>query len=369
VPVNSVIPPVPPAAPLSTTISNNSPHHQARWKKYSFIIPAVLLVLTIVIVGVVAQKYFSPKLTPTPTPTATPELIQATPLPTPKVVVKAKTYVNTTLAFSFEYPGEFVLGECGKEIYVFGSVATESATLCESTASAAIKIYTQDTPLEIAEGEGRPDEEAIIIGERDGVRQDLVKGEGTYISRAVVVKNNITYIFALIDDKYEKEFEDLIKTVEFIDDNPTAGWTTYRNAAFFYKLEYPPEWIASQSAQTRLKNPNLDYIEISKNLEDKSKHSLVIETEKNVKNAQLKANDIVSSTRNLVGWKSQPTVDVRNIGGGTAQVMQGVFDNNWQVYVVIWYKNRITQITWKDTIGRELQKTIDLVLSSFDLID
>jgi hypothetical protein len=86
-----------------------------------------------------------------------------------------------------------------------------------------------------------------------------------------------------------------------------------------------------------------------------------------VNDAAFTASQIVSSTRTLSGWKDSPKIELKKLGGGDAQVIQGELSGKWRAYVVIWYKNTVIQMTWEDEIARPDQQIFDNMLASFEL--
>ena len=106
--------------------------------------------------------------------------------------------------------------------------------------------------------------------------------------------------------------------------------------------------------------------EISKDPANKTVNNLVLQTSSNVANAALTASEIVSSTRTLSGWSDPPKIELKKLGGGDAQVIQGELTGKWRAYVVIWYKNTVIQMTWDDDVGKGEQQVFDNMLASFE---
>jgi hypothetical protein len=128
-------------------------------------------------------------------------------------------------------------------------------------------------------------------------------------------------------------------------------------------LKYPQTWTLSATQDKDGKYSARS--EISRG-EEQTVNNLIIQTSNNVANAALTASEIISSTRTLSGWSKPPTIELKRLGGGDAQVIQGELSGKWRAYIVIWYKNTVIQMTWDDDVVQSQQQIFENILASFE---
>jgi hypothetical protein len=159
-------------------------------------------------------------------------------------------------------------------------------------------------------------------------------------------------------------YTQILGSVRFVTPGVTADWQTYSNTRGSYSLRYPPTWSlntsdlkASASAQT---------VSIRKNAAEAQFQNLVIQTTvtDGKTKIELSASEIVSSIQNLAGWKETPTLDFRTIGGAQAEVLSGEKDGSWYVYSVMWFRNTLVEMSWRDTLLRQEQDNFNDILGS-----
>jgi hypothetical protein len=330
-------------------------------KNFVFIIPAFLLVITVVLVGYGIDWYIGSRPKPTPAPIPIPTLVPATPTPTPEPIVEDKSYSNLDQGISFKYSENLSLLECENSIYLYNSNTFEGGDFnCNSQEGYAVLIsFGRDNfyPVISESPDYKISESVIIVAGVSAVRQEMVSDKnGRYLIAATFSHNGNYFLIKIDKSEYGSEFNKLISSFSF-DIARTSDWIEYTNS--YYSLKYPPNWILAASEN------GSGISRISKNADEKKLQNLVIDFSANVANANLSASEVISSTRNLSGWKKLPSLDIRNIGGGTAQILQGQLDNDWHTFVVIWHKNRLVQIIWFDNLDRENQEVFDNILSSF----
>lgn len=305
---------------------------------------------------------------PQATPAAEPTLSPATPIPTlkPDPYKDWKAYVNRAAELSFKYPPNMSLKEekAAGDTYVItiGSDASSSATFTKVVSSrklsaqAVLAAYTGVQPTEKTE----EIEISGIIG-KQGDHTLASGGEGMPIHYGFITRDTSQFLFI----NYEPDSPDLFKTflasVRLVTPGITADWKTYTNTFGNYTLRYPPQWtvdsgIATASAQR---------VSIKKG-EDPQFQNVVIDAQLagQKQRVDLTASEIISSLQNLSGWKETPALDFRTIGGGQAQIISGEKDGAWTVYAVLWYRNVLLQLAWKDTLLRPEQNTFDDMLGS-----
>lgn len=341
-----------PSPPVSTSNLPPNGHNVVgkghSFRKLLFLIPVVLLVATIFLVARFTGNSFTvrePEIITTPTPTEEP-IEEATPTPTPKSV---KKYINQEMLVEMMVPEDYEVLAEDAESTSFGREGTE------------IFIVRTD---EFTNHDDEDETLEVLVGGREAIELNLAD-EGSVPVRVVQTINDPRYEFVMFleESALSSEFQKILDSVVFLVD--TSDWVTFDNTSYNYKISYPPQWEEQTELaerDQRLSNKT----EISKNPENKELNTLVIQTSANVSNAALTASEIISSTRTLSGWTSPPRIELKKLGGGDAQVIQGELSGKWRAYVVIWYKNTVIQMTWDDNTGQGEQKTFEAMLSSFE---
>jgi len=338
-------PPQPPPPPMPTPVYNE-PHKVHPLRALLFLIPAVLLVATIIIVARLSGNNYvvrEPEAVPTPTPLEA----QATPVPTP-TPHPMKVYQNDDMLLKMQIPDDYqVLSEDENEV----SIGRDNTELFVVRTDEFTNFDEED------------ETEEITVGGKSAVSFTL-SDEGSVPIKIVQTTDEPRYEFALFleDPGLEAEFNKILASIIFLVD--TSDWETFENTTESYQIRYPPDWELTAPTD---KNGNYPArIEISKDASDKEINNLVVHTSSNLTNAALTASEIVSSTRTLSGWSSPPSIKLQKLGGGDAQVIQGELSGKWRVYVVIWYKNTVIQMTWDDKVERGQEQTFENVLASFE---
>jgi hypothetical protein len=343
---------------------------RTKFRNLLFIIPAILLVTTIIVAGYITQKRLI-KVPLEPSPTPLPSLEPATPIPTPKPIVKLKNYMSANADFSFQYPEDIVLIECSQRIHFLPS--SEEVNLdefCDSSKLGVIYLEYSDQPIDLTFDAGvEVTEEYMKVDSMDGTKKTVKSPDDKTETYVVFENEDLNFVAALINNDYAAQFSQVLVSFELVEEDPTKDWKTFQDNLQRFSLEYPPDWTATSSGVQKRNQEQKGSARVSKNPDDTKYHTLVIESTLNVPNATLLASEAISTTRNLLGWRVPPTVDLRSLGGGTAQVVQGQLNGNWQVFIVAWYKNRLIQFAWSDTLTREEQKNLDLMLSTFKFLN
>ncbi len=365
------VPPTPPQM-VNTTATVAMPGKKKFSHKLLFLIPIVLLIGTMVVVAAILpalRKTTAPIVQETPTPT----LVPATPLPTvpPNALKDWKEYLNRDAQLSFRYPPTLSLKE-------FKTTATtyEITLANEASASATVmKIVSarNTTALDLLNSESEIDP-AIKTSETNidvsGIAtkqtlSTLINNPATAVLYTLVEQDTNAYNFVWYAPTDGRDvYSQVLGSVKFVTQGITPDWQTYTNTLGNYSLRFPPTWNlntsddkASASAQT---------VSIRKNPTEAQFQNLVIQT--TVSDAktkvELSASELVSSIQNLAGWQETPTLDFRTIGGSQAEVLSGAKDGSWYVYTVLWYRNVLVEISWRDTALRQEQDTFNDMLGS-----
>lgn len=319
-----------------------------------FLIPAFLMIGTIVAVSMFLQSRSQNKQIVEASPTPLPLLTPATPAPTLEPIAKNKSYLNSQFLFSLAYPEIVSLVECSDKVLLHvASESIESTSLCTSEDFVGIQIVSSTTAIN-SPVDGV--EEVITVGGVDALK--VSSGGATYatFSKETVNKKKYYYQFIINDPSIQVVFDQIIKNFRFILGTETADWEVYNNSAYRFSIKHPSGWVVS--------TPDAQTVEIRKEGNDSKIGALVIQAENNVSDGNLNAQETVSSLKNLAGWKQTPSTDFRTIGGGSARILQGEFEGNWQEYVVVWYKTRVLQMTWTDTLAKYDQELLDAMLST-----
>lgn len=366
-PVNSrydAIPPIAPVVPITNpgpppsmvppvSTSNLPPNGHSvmgkthTYRKFLFLIPAVALIATIYFVAKLSGNSYgvrAPEAVVIPQ-NVIEEEIQPTPIPRPK---QTKKYINEDLLIELSVPEDYILD-------------TESSESASFSLKGNIVFMVRNNELTNYDAEDNPQD--VLVGGREGVRVSL-PDEGSVPVVIVQTKDKPIYEFvAYLDENVsEDELGKILESVVFLVDS--SDWKTYDNTTYGYKINYPPDW--AESTAIIGKDGLSPKTDIGRNPADRSLNNLVIQTSTNQANAALTASDIISSTRTLSGWSSPPKIELRKLGGGDAQIIQGELSGKWRAYVVIWYKNSVIQMTWDDTPGKPYQKYFEKMLETFE---
>src|SRR3989344_1205752 len=333
-PVVEIVPPPPSSSSPNVMVK----HHPLR--KLLFLIPAVLLVATIYFVArVTGNNYTMRAPAPTITPLVTEALVVAAPTPTP---VPTKLYKNIYLLVQMTIPEDYeVLDEKENSVSI-GEDNTELLTIYPEKPG-----FTDFTEAEVEE---------IRVGGKDAVK-------ASFDDQWQIVVNELIINFFVDSPEKEEEFQKIIDSIIFLVD--TSGWQTFENTTFNYTIKYPSEWTLTAEKDEK-EGIYANKSEISRDASNKTVNNLVIQTSSNLTNAALTASEIISSTRTLSGWSNPPKIELKKLGGGDAQVIQGELTGKWRAYVVIWYKNTVIQMTWDDNVDKGEQQVFDNMLASFE---
>lgn len=352
--VVETVPQMPPQAPPVVSPTPTAPSlpqfnnvmakpHPVR--KLLFLIPAVLLVATIYFVARITGNNYTmrepaPTILPTAEPTATP-----TPTSTPPAV---KTYKNEEMLVQFSIPDDFAV------------ILEEPTSVSFGRSDTELFVVRTD---EFTNYDEEDETSEYIVGGREAVMLNLTE-EGSVPVKVVQTIDEPKYEFVMYPEnaELEEELVAILDSVVFLVD--TTNWKTFDNSTFNYQIKYPPEWSLAEN--TDEEGIHAAKSEISKDANNKTLNNLVIQTSSNLTNAALTASEIVSSTRTLSGWSNPPKIELRKLGGGDAQVIQGELTGKWRAYVVIWYKNTVIQMTWDDNVNKLEQQTFDNILASFE---
>lgn len=313
-------------------------------KALLFLVPAVLIIATIYFVANLTgnnYKLREPEPTITPAPTIAP-----TPAPT-TTPQPLKLYKNEGLLIQMQIPADY-------EILLEGDKSV-------SLGRAGVELFVVRTDELTDYDQG--DTAKVTIGGREAVEFAL-DDEGSVKVKIIQTVQKPVYEFAMYleNEKLASEFNEIAKSVVFLAD--TSDWETFDNTTYDYTIKYPKNW--SLTAAKDKQGEYSDRSEISKDKNNKTLNNLVIQASSNLENAAFTASEIISSTRTLSGWTSPPKIELKKLGGGDAQVIQGELSGKWRAYVVFWYKNTVIQMTWEDSIAKPEQETFSNILASFE---
>ncbi len=323
-----------------------------KFSRYFFLIPALLILLTIFLVGFISSRLFNRQKTQVPMSySLPPALSPATPIPTLRPVLKNKLFLSNSFEISFEYPEDVSLLECEEEIF-FYRPRNEEAT-CNKPGSYLVTLkYSSFNFYPRIDFEKNPDETITKIDDEEAVIQAL-KNDPPQIS-VTFSKDKKYFLIETKESQGKSLIDALLETLKFNKDI-TKNWEEYTNKRFGFSFKYPENWQIASKSDVKLV--------VKKDINEEKFQTLTIESQE-VNQASLTAQEFISSTRSLAGWKITPSVDLRNFGGGTAYILKGQFNGYWHSFVVIWYKNKIIQILWYDDLSRENEQIFESVLNS-----
>lgn len=377
-PVTSVPPPVSPintpppiTAGLPEVYVRKPFHHRMR-----FLLPAGIVLLTMALVAyVVSQNVWKPTTEQNATPE--PSLTPTTPVPTPKVDLKAKwkSYINRDIRLQFRYPETLALTEdtpnLAKKRIVMKS-DTDSKMMftvivgLESQLPSLLSTYTTQK-----EQLSNPSETEFQIADVPGMKVEGTlpgEGEGIPYTYGYVSLEGTVYLFISQDGGTLAEqdpFDAFVETVRFLPAGISEDWKTFENTNTNYSFRYPPSWEVVANELTATSSAGRI---IARKVSGETEYqNLIIDTsiQTGQQKIELTASQVVSSFQNLSGWKARPTLDFRNIGGASAQIVSGEIADSYQMYVVMYSKNILIQMAWKDSVTRAEQETVDNILSTF----
>jgi len=305
-------------------------------KKFLFLIPAVLLVATIFFVAKFTGNNYTMRQ-PAPYTSPEPTLTPATPAPTP-TAIPTRVYRNDELLIQMEIPEDYEILSETKDDVKMGRSDRE------------ILILSRQGDTDYREEEG----EKVTIGGKEAVK----------FANIIYITEAPNYQFATFTESEAeaKEVDAIFDSTVFLVD--TSDWETFDNTTFGYTIKYPPTW--EENTETSNESKLSNKTEISKDPDNKSLNNLTIQTSSEVENAALTASQIISSSRTLSGWASPPRIELKKLGGGDAQVIQGELSGKWRAYVVIWYKNTVIQMTWDDKVTKGEDQVFQNMLASFE---
>jgi hypothetical protein len=346
-------PPVPTASVEEHVVASKptEPASSVWMKRLTFLVPALAILITLVTASFAMKQMMDKKSNVSPSPSPQINLIQATPEATLRPVVKYKSYRSEIYGIAFTYAEDLFLVECDNAIYLLLE-SSDPQTLCDEKPNVGLNIMSSSETLLVPNEEGveKRSEEVTTIGGVDGLKIPKENGWEIYFEN-----KNKHYKIGFSDARYETHMQNLVSSFGFTVLISQINFKTYNNSAFRYSLKHPEDWqVATGSADTTefIKDQNT---------------SFVIQAQNNVSDAELSAQELVSSIRTLAGWKNIPTADIRNFSGATARVMQGQFNGKWQANAVVWYRNRLLQITWNDPLSQQNQQIFDLMIGSLVL--
>jgi len=329
-------------------------------RNFMFIIPAAILVGTMLVVAYVTRTDFVVREPDTPSMQATmPPL--ATPEPTPLPEIVMNTY--STESYTFKYPDTFVLAECDSLVALFINEDQDVTSLCSDESYIMSLSEVSGVPDYLNNEELVATESATIAGE-DNMTYEI-KASGSNIIYLPFLLAEQDYIFTLKDITYRTTFLDIVTSFTSLIDM-TVDWNIYENADMGYEIKYPEDWFLNENLSINNDQPST--VTISKNNDDSRFQKLTIQALVDIENAPITATEAVSSTRSLAGWDETPTTELRSISDANAQVIKGYFEGVWNVYAIIWSKNDLYQMVWEDTANRGSELNFEQMLASFSLL-
>lgn len=303
-----------------------------RTNPFLFLVPVVLIIGAIVGATLFAGSFVNQNgdaVVPgeTPAPSLTPAV--ETPSPTPLPVITLLEYRDDELLFSFNYPETMTVTEIDNGVELF--FVEEQETDDELLPEPQIRITVSDEA-----GEALP---------------NAVQFQG----------NEQVYTIELLVDSSRSIYQIIVESFEVVVD--TTDWTAFSSPLVGYTINHPPEWIVSGIDQ-RSDTPSLTI----RKSDDLILQTLTILYQTNLSNAELSASEVISSTRNLSGWSGSPEVRLRSFGPANSQVIEGNLNGRHSVFVVVWYRDTLVQMTWNDNSEKTHGAIFEAMLDSFRLL-
>jgi len=312
--------------------------------KLLFLIPAFLIILTIVLVSVfLVDNRNSKVVVPAPSPRPLP--LQEDKEPAPQAAPQAaeeitaagwKTYVGRQAQYVLRFPPDWILTQepNGRRVTVAGGGETITIDYFPDGGAVFGCAGAKRTPVRL---EGFPGERVVCSGEM-----------------AVVINAETAEQYLIKGTTTQEVFDVLLSNFKFSGKNPSASWKEYRNSELGLSFKYPPQWeLTEETGKLSLTGEGA---------------SLVVETQLKPEIAELSASEIMAAIRNLSGWKEEPELELRNIGGGSAQILRGEFEDGYQEVVILWSEDGFVQAAWNDSRERQITSAFDEVLASLSFV-
>lgn len=320
-----------------------------------FMVPAFLLLATIFLAGYFTNEYLQ-SITPqvpasVPMATLIPEAI-----PTPEAIIKSKLFFHPSLAFSFAYPENLALTDCGLDLYFFPAIQleTDARTICNDPKGVVLSLKTSRSNFyQKASVSEDVEEELVAVSGYDAILQKITPvGQTSFTKRLSFEGPDRFYLLSLTDSAYEQVFEEIYTSLAFKVD-VTKNWRGYETGLGF-SLKVPPEWQAvEQGSQLTIRK-----------FTAKDIPSIVFEVGEQ---GNLTVAEFINSNKNLPGWKTQPKLDLRSIDGEIAQVIKGQLNGKWCSFVAVWYRGKLMQIAFTDEIAGDNEIVFEVMLATIEI--
>ncbi|RJR29927.1 hypothetical protein C4564_01360 [Candidatus Microgenomates bacterium] len=348
-----------PLVPFSAPPANTSAHTH-KINKLMFLVPAALLVGTIVAVTLfLGNKKQSSVAVATATPTATPALPTATPVATPRPM--PQTFVASK--YSFKYSPDLTLFDCSGDAYLFEDNAErEVASVCDLGENEAIRVEVSDRDFTKLDGDLESAGKTTV--DKIEALQETYSLDGKKIVSVSLEHDDEFVRIILFDSSLEAEFKSLLASFTLFKEDPTGDWSLYTNSRFGYTLKYPDQLEVGLAADDA-DGAALEQVTIS-SVDTEGIQRLDVLGQENLKNSAITASEVISSTINLSAWSSTPSIVSRSLGGAPAQVIEGEQDGKWVTYLIAWYKQSVIQMEWTDDQSRTGADTFNFILSTFN---
>lgn len=348
-----------PALPVSLS-PTDPPSHAHKINKLMFLVPAALLVGTIVAVTLfLGNKKQSSSVVATATPTITPALPTATPVATPRPM--PQTFVASK--YSFKYSPDLTLFDCSGDAYLFRDNAEREVTsICDQGENEDIRVEVSERDFAKLDG----DLESAGKSTVDGIEalQETYSLDGEKIVSVSLEHQEEFVRIILFDSSLDSEFKSLLASFTLFKEDPTGDWSLYTNTRFGYTLKYPDQLEVGLTADDA-DGAALEQVTVS-SVDTEGIQRLEILGQENLKDSAITASQVISSTINLSAWSSTPSIVSRSLGGAPAQVIEGEQNGKWVTYLIAWYKQSVIQMEWTDDQSRTGADTFNFILSTFN---
>jgi hypothetical protein len=337
---------------------HDNPKNFSILSKFKFIIPALLIVGTIVLSAVLVKNYLQLNSLVVPSPTPAPTLIPATPQPTAKPL-EVKKYFNLDAGFSFNYPASFATLDCPTQgaVYVYNELSGSTTTSCTKPGNnIVVEIDYAGSDFYQKQDSQDFQEQVILVADQSAIKQTS-KTSNSYLSTITFSNENTFYKIKINSEQNISSFETVYQSFAFIKDQ-LSDWKTYENN--YYSIKYPPDWSISTTETGE------GVVKLSLNPDFSQLNTFRIDLSLGESNAQVTASEVISSTKTLSGWATTPSLNIKNLRKGTALILDGQFQAQWQSFIVIYYKNYFVQILWNDDIDQSRGEIFQNILSSFN---